>query len=74
LARERLDELWSARTECTPGQADAALVVLDEIEQQVEHLRLHRLRFALHPKLTACRVQFELVKNDRHAGDFQKPR
>jgi ABC-type phosphate transport system auxiliary subunit len=50
------------------------LVVLNQIEQQVEHLRLQRLRLALDAKLTAGRVQLELVENDCHAADFQGPR
>jgi hypothetical protein len=53
---------------------DYAFVVLDQIEQQVEHLRLQWSCCTSHAKLAARGVQLELVENDCHAADFQEPR
>jgi hypothetical protein len=50
-----------------------ALVIFDQIKQQIEHLGLDRLRFTLHTKLAAGGIELERCKNKSHDADFQEP-
>jgi len=47
-------------------------VVLDEIQQEIEHLRLQLACLAGHPQLAAGRIDLEFSENECHVGRFAK--